>query len=196
MISLIYPKMLRLPTANLSESSAVALMGNDVETLVTQLNKLLIEWWASALTVGIAIWLLAMQLGAVCVVPIIAACRKLLYHFLGSRDVLLMSPVALVSSSMVGKATIKRLTTYQMAAQNRINFTSQVISSIKTVKMLGFVEPFTRMVREKRREDISGGRRFRWLLVLDNAISEKMYSQDYESCSQTNCGVCEQPTWL
>jgi hypothetical protein len=68
--------MLRLPTTNLNQSSAVALMGNDVETLVARLTDLLIEWWACALTVGIAIWMLAMQLGAVCVVPVIAAISK------------------------------------------------------------------------------------------------------------------------
>jgi hypothetical protein len=75
-------------------------------------------------------------------------------------------------SSFVGKAMGGRLMIYQQAAQDRLNFTTQVVSSIKAVKMLGFVESFTSMVKEKRRRDISGGRRFRWLLVADNAISE------------------------
>lgn len=70
---MIYQKMLKLPTAELNESSAVTLMGNDVETLSEKLNQLLVESWANSLTVGIAMWMLADQLGAVCVAPIVTA---------------------------------------------------------------------------------------------------------------------------
>lgn len=73
LITLIYGKMLRLPTAELNESSAVALMGNDVETLSEKLNELLVESWANTITVAIAMWMLADQLGAVCIAPIVTA---------------------------------------------------------------------------------------------------------------------------
>lgn len=77
LITLIYGKMLRLPTTNLNESSAVTLMGNDVETLVEKIHQLLVESWANTLTVGIAMWMLASQLGAVCIAPIVTAIGKL-----------------------------------------------------------------------------------------------------------------------
>jgi hypothetical protein len=48
-------------------------MGNDVETLIEKLHMLLVESWANTLTVGIAMYLLAAQLGAVCVAPIVTA---------------------------------------------------------------------------------------------------------------------------
>lgn len=175
LITLIYPKMLKLHTHNLGESSAVTLMGNDVETLVSRLGDLLIEWWASLLTVGIAMWMLAQQLGAVCIVPIITAVSKssivLPIWSINSADL----SVSLGLSSAVGKTMINRLKSYQSASQDRINFTTQVITSIKAVKMLGFVERFSDMVREKRRADIRGGRRFRWLVVADNAIGERRH---------------------
>jgi hypothetical protein len=71
LITLIYRKMVKLPTNKLSESSAMALMGNDVETLVERFNALFVESWANILTVAIATWMLAEQLGPVCVAPII-----------------------------------------------------------------------------------------------------------------------------
>ncbi|KAF7550053.1 hypothetical protein G7Z17_g5969 [Cylindrodendrum hubeiense] len=78
LITLIYGKMMKLPTTDLNESSAVALMGNDVETLTEKLHVLLVESWANTLTVGIAMYMLADQLGAVCVAPIITAIIKML----------------------------------------------------------------------------------------------------------------------
>lgn len=75
-ITLIYSKMVRLPINDLNESSAVALMGNDVETLSERLNALLVESWANTVTVAIAMWMLAAQLGPVCVAPIITAISK------------------------------------------------------------------------------------------------------------------------
>lgn len=73
LITLIYDKMMKVPSNELQESSAVALMGNDVETLAERLNALLVESWANTITVGIAMYLLAVQLGPVCVAPIITA---------------------------------------------------------------------------------------------------------------------------
>lgn len=73
LISLIYRKMLRMPTKDLQSSSAVALMGNDVETLTERLSNLLVESWANTLTVGIAMWLLYVQLGVVFIAPIVMA---------------------------------------------------------------------------------------------------------------------------
>lgn len=76
LIGLIYSKVLRLSTSDLNESSALALMGNDIETLAERANALLIEAYANSLTVGIAVYMLYAQLGPVCVAPIVMAISK------------------------------------------------------------------------------------------------------------------------
>jgi ATP-binding cassette subfamily C (CFTR/MRP) protein 1 len=144
--------MLKMPTADLSESSAVALMGNDVETLAELIKSLLVEFWANALTVGIATWLLANQLGAVCIAPI------------------LVGILALLMTGALGGPMYKRQTLYQEATQDRINFTTEVLSSIKAVKMLGYTERFSTLIDQKREEDIRAGKYYRRLSVLINAI--------------------------
>lgn len=77
LISLIYRKLLRLPTKDIQSSSAMALMGNDVETLTEKLSNLLVESWANTLTVGIAMYLLYAQLGVVFIAPVIMAFGRL-----------------------------------------------------------------------------------------------------------------------
>ncbi len=74
---LIYRKLLLLPSSNVAGSSAVTLMGNDVETLSEQLHFLLVESWANSITVALSIWMLSEQLGAVCVAPVLPV---LMYH--------------------------------------------------------------------------------------------------------------------
>lgn len=82
LIGLIYRKILRLSTGDLNESSALALMGNDIETLAERSNALIIEAYANSLTVGIAVYMLYAQLGPVCVAPIVMAISKCFHcHF-------------------------------------------------------------------------------------------------------------------
>ncbi|RSL69474.1 hypothetical protein CEP54_002250 [Fusarium duplospermum] len=153
LITLIYGKMIKLPTDDLNESSAITLMGNDVETLTEKLHMLLVESWANTLTVGIAMWMLAAQLGAVCVAPIITAI------------------ISLILSGSIGKLMVPRQMVYQKATQDRINFTSEVLSSMKPVKMLGYSERFGNLIAQKRDEEIEVGKRYRMITVYANCIS-------------------------
>ncbi|KAF4466489.1 multidrug resistance-associated [Fusarium albosuccineum] len=153
LITLVYGKMMKLPTDDLNESSAVALMGNDVETLTEKLHMLLVESWANTITVGIAMWMLAAQLGAVCVAPIVTAI------------------ISLVLSGSIGKMMVPRQMVYQKATQDRINFTSEVLSSMKPVKMLGLSERFGSLIAQKRDEEIEVGKRYRMISVYANCIT-------------------------
>jgi hypothetical protein len=73
LIAMIYQKMIGIKIADANESAAVTLMGTDVERIVETWYLLVAELWANLIQLGIAIWLLERQLGAVCVAPIIVA---------------------------------------------------------------------------------------------------------------------------
>ncbi|UKZ46329.1 hypothetical protein TrVGV298_000530 [Trichoderma virens] len=152
LIGLIYRKMLKLSASELNESSAVTLMGNDIETLAERANALLIEGWANTLTVAIAVWMLYAQLGAVCVAPIV------------------MAIISIVLCWFIGKVLVKRQTVYQKATQARINFTSEVLGSIKAVKMLGYTERFTDLLEDKRDHDLNVGKHYRQMIVWANTV--------------------------
>ncbi|PTB42176.1 hypothetical protein M441DRAFT_78932 [Trichoderma asperellum CBS 433.97] len=152
LIGLIYRKILRLSTSDLNESSALALMGNDIETLAERANALLIEAYANSLTVGLAVYMLYAQLGPVCVAPIV------------------MAIVSIVLCWFIGKILVKRQTVYQKATQDRINFTSEVLGSIKAVKMLGYTERFTDLLEDKRDQDLNVGKHYREMIVWANTV--------------------------
>ncbi|TFB04442.1 Multidrug resistance-associated protein 1 [Trichoderma ghanense] len=154
LIGLIYRKMLRLSASELNESAALTLMGNDIETLAERANALLIEAWANSLTVGIAIWMLYAQLGLVFVAPIA------------------MAMISLALCWFIGKVLVKRQTVYQKATQDRINFTSEVLGSIKAVKMLGYTERFSDLLEQKRDNDLRVGKRYRWMTVWANTVGK------------------------
>ncbi|KAM0258788.1 hypothetical protein ACHAQJ_003630 [Trichoderma viride] len=152
LIGLIYRKVLRLSTGDLNESSALTLMGNDIETLAERANSLLIEAYANSLTVGIAVYMLYAQLGPVCVAPIV------------------MAIISIVLCWFIGKVLVKRQTVYQKATQARINFTSEVLGSIKAVKMLGYTERFTDLLEDKRDQDLNVGKHYREMIVWANTV--------------------------
>ncbi|KAK2939263.1 AAA ATPase domain [Fusarium oxysporum f. sp. vasinfectum] len=153
LMTMIYSKMMKLPTDDLGESSAVTLMGNDVETLIEKLHMLLVESWANTLTVGTAMYLLAAQLGAVCVAPIVTAI------------------ICLLLTGSIGKMMVARQIKYQKATQDRINLTSEVLGSMKPVKMLGLSERFSSLISQKRDEEIKTGKHYRLINVYLNCIT-------------------------
>lgn len=69
-VSIIYVKLLSLHEGDYEDSSAVTLMSTDVDRIAACLIDLY-ESWARVLEVGIGIYLLARQMGWVCVMPLI-----------------------------------------------------------------------------------------------------------------------------
>ena len=73
MIAVVYQKMMDLPSGSLSESSAMSLMGSDIEALATYFHATICDTWANVLQLGLATWLLYTQMGVVCLAPITVA---------------------------------------------------------------------------------------------------------------------------
>lgn len=72
MISLIYVKSLESSTGELNDAKTVTLMSTDVDRTVSGL-ELLHETWARLLEISLGVWLLARQMGAISVAPMIVA---------------------------------------------------------------------------------------------------------------------------
>lgn len=69
-VSLIYSHTLSLQADAYDESASVTLMSTDVDIIAQSLQQVN-EAWARLIEIGIGIWLLERQLGAVCVAPIV-----------------------------------------------------------------------------------------------------------------------------
>lgn len=75
LISLIYQGMLSTRAESGNASSGVGLMSNDVDR-ITIVTVWIVNIVPCILQVAIALWILGVQLGAVCIAPIILAISK------------------------------------------------------------------------------------------------------------------------
>lgn len=79
-------------------------------------------------------------------------------------------------NTWLGRLMVPRMQQYMKATQDRINFTSEVLGSMKAVKMLGYSETFTRRIEKKREDDLNTGKQFRALSVWTNVVCTCRYS--------------------
>lgn len=78
--TIVYAKL--LDVAEVDESTALTLIGTDVQRIAQTFHFALIDIFPSALQLGIALYLLYLQLGAVCIAPIIVTLSTTLPPFL------------------------------------------------------------------------------------------------------------------
>lgn len=76
LISTIYSKMLTLPTADANGSSAMSLMGTDVQKIAETFHYIIVQAIPQFVEVVVAMYLLYLQLGAVCVAPLLITVSK------------------------------------------------------------------------------------------------------------------------
>lgn len=81
-ISLIYEKTLMLKDGSFDQSSAVTLMGSDIDKIIEAMEHLN-ECWSRPLEIAIGLPLLTLQLGWVSVMPLfVVLCRLTVYEYL------------------------------------------------------------------------------------------------------------------
>lgn len=83
LVSLIYAQALKLQAGVYDESAALTLMSTDIDRITTTLPMTL-QMWSQVIQVALGIWLLEIQLGWVCVAPIVVVLSKLLSLSIGS----------------------------------------------------------------------------------------------------------------
>lgn len=76
LITLIYNKILKLPYTGSDASGAVTLISTDVERICEAWERIVGDLWAGILQLSIALWLLRMQMGPLCLAPILLTFGK------------------------------------------------------------------------------------------------------------------------
>ncbi|KAF5027367.1 hypothetical protein F66182_527 [Fusarium sp. NRRL 66182] len=134
--------------ALLSDPSApLALMSSDIERISEGLRTAH-ELWANLIQVGIATYLLRLQVGFACVVPVGLA--------LGS------AALSLWISSMANE----RQKDWMQAIQTRIGLSSGVLSSSKGIKMKGLEGTLQSLIERFRSLELVQANRFRFLGIF------------------------------
>ncbi|CAL5873159.1 uncharacterized protein PFLUO_LOCUS7428 [Penicillium psychrofluorescens] len=143
LMAVVFKHMMTLPLGGTDESSAMSLMGSDIEMLAEYFQSTVCETWANILQLGLATWLLETQMGAVCIAPIAVV-------------------IAFTAASFgMGNVVSSRQKTWLEATEKRINFTTAVLGSIRNVKFLGLTENMGAMIEASRTEELKISKKFR-----------------------------------
>ncbi|KAJ9298207.1 hypothetical protein DTO271G3_3812 [Paecilomyces variotii] len=151
-VSLIYSHTLCLQADVYDESASVTLMSTDVDIIAQSLQQLN-EAWARLIEIGIGIWLLEKQLGAVCVAPIVV--------------VLVCTSTQMYMASFMPT----KQKTWIQAIQRRVSIISAALRSMKSVKMLGISEQIAFTLQGQRLRELKLSKKFRWLIVWVNVVA-------------------------
>ncbi|KAI0881278.1 ABC transporter [Annulohypoxylon maeteangense] len=149
--ALIYERVLHVQSRTYDETAAVTLMSTDVDRVVFSLESLN-EVWARVIEVAVGITLLALQLGWVCIVPIIVV----VVSSFGAKQ---------ISKNIGGRQKV-----WVDAVQKRISVTTSVLSEIKAIKMMGLSDVLTKKLQEHRVDETHRMAGFRWSIVYQNVV--------------------------
>ncbi|KAF3389371.1 Multidrug resistance-associated protein 1 [Penicillium rolfsii] len=145
LMALVFQHMMDLPLGSTDESSAMALLGSDIEMLAEYFFSVVCETWANVFQLALATWLLQTQVGVVCIAPILVA--------IGFT----------ASSFAMGNAVSARQKNWLQATEKRINFTTSILGSIRNVKFLGLAGIMSSMIEKLRAEELESSKKFRTL---------------------------------
>lgn len=146
LIAMISEQTLRLKSAQLQAGNAVTLMGTDTERIVVSVRTVH-ELWASLASVGVAIWLLEIQVYVACVVPAVMAVGCIL------ATTPVSARCAAAQKKWVGHV------------QERLAVTAAMLGDMKAVKMLGLERILYKLVSDYRKVELRVSRKFRTLMV-------------------------------
>lgn len=146
LIASIFRHTVTLQETAVKDSTAITLMGTDVERIVQSL-RLVHELWASIPEVAIGIWLLARQLGVASVVPLVICLASLL----GS------GPIA-ARFGPAQRVWVERV-------EKRIAVTASMLSDMKAVKMLGLSGVLDTIISKLRVVELKTSEKFRSLII-------------------------------
>ncbi|KAI1875114.1 uncharacterized protein JN550_002543 [Neoarthrinium moseri] len=156
LVSLVHDKALKSSNDTLNAGKVVTLMSNDVDSL-TDVAGMFHETWAQIIEVAIGVVLLAREVGWLWPLPLV-------FIFLCSR-----------MSQFVARNLRGRQAAWNNATQNRISMTSNVLSTIKNVKMLGLQVNIVSYIERLRQIEINTmARRVRWMMVAYNASANAL----------------------
>ncbi|RGP66062.1 hypothetical protein FSPOR_6888 [Fusarium sporotrichioides] len=152
LISMLYDKATNLSITAANPTAALTLMSADIERIDTGWRTAH-DVWANLIEIVIAVYLLGRQLGLACLIPVGAA----IFSIVGS--------VIAVSFVMARQAM------WLEAIERRISVTSQMLGSMKGVKMCGLSQVLGTRIQAMREEELQISGKFRRLLIWNMVLA-------------------------
>ncbi|KAF6821893.1 ABC multidrug transporter [Colletotrichum plurivorum] len=152
LVSLIFRKSLHLDAATAGETKAITLMSTDIDSITSGVADVH-EIWASVLELGVAVYLLNLQIGVACFVVVIPA--------------VVCSLITELATDGIGPARM----VWNEGVQQRVSTTSSMLAQIKQIKMMGLTDYFADLVHKLRVSELDMSKKFRLFIVRIILIS-------------------------
>ncbi|KAI9738029.1 MAG: hypothetical protein M1818_005457 [Claussenomyces sp. TS43310] len=149
-VGLIHNRCLTIKDGVFDNSAALTLMSNDVEQIMFSAD-LFHELWSQTFELCIGMYLLASELGWVCIVPL------LIVVFTSQGCKFVTAHIA------------DRQKAVSMATQIRISIIKAILDSIKNIKMMGLIDKMEGKIQAARDHEIEMYINLNWLFVAFNA---------------------------
>ncbi|OCK85970.1 putative multidrug resistance protein [Lepidopterella palustris CBS 459.81] len=151
LVGLIFNKTLVLGDGVYDESAAITHMSTDIDRIAASMQSMH-ETWARLIEVSIGVWLLSIQLGAVSVVPIIVVI------------------ICAAINTRATKYSSNQQKIWTASVQTRIALTASLLSSMKSVKMMGLASLMSNNIHDQRVKEMKSANGYRWLVILTNTV--------------------------
>ncbi|KAJ3494502.1 hypothetical protein NLG97_g4037 [Lecanicillium saksenae] len=157
LVSLVFKKTLELESSGIRDMAPVTLMSTDVEGIATG-GAVIHDIWAAFLELPLSLFLLYRQVGVPSLFILIPA--------------LLTTICAGVIAPKLGPAKVL----WNTAIQHRVGDTSNMLSQIKGVKMMGLTDFFLARLQELRAHELRLSVKFRWIQVYLHGLATSSVS--------------------
>ncbi|TWU71096.1 hypothetical protein ED733_000130 [Metarhizium rileyi] len=151
LISLVFNETIKLSAYSTAGSGTLTLITSDVDRICGAFENLH-EIWANVVELGIAIWLLELELGLGCLGPV--------------ATVIMCS----IATGQIARLTGPAMKNWNAAIQERVSTTSTILASIKETKMLGMGGYWTAAIQRLRVNELNFSKRSRTLMMYMNVL--------------------------
>ncbi|GKZ26663.1 hypothetical protein AbraCBS73388_002914 [Aspergillus brasiliensis] len=152
LVPLIYEKSLSMDPKTAEEYAPVTLMSADIEKIAFGM-RYMHEAWGNIVEIALALWLLY---------------RELNY---GGLSPILIAVVCGAAAATMAPAVGRRQATWVEGIQKRIDVTTYMINSMKSLKLEGLTPWFMDFVQDLRLQEIGYANRFRSFLIYAVSLS-------------------------
>lgn len=106
-----------------------------------------------------------------------------------------INPVSIIGSVIAVSFVMARQAQWLEAIERRIAVTSQMLGSMKGVKMCGLTDVLGTHIQAMRMEELRISGKFRRLLIWNMGLG-KCFKDRWPDSYFANCGICMQPILL
>ncbi|KAG9750060.1 putative ABC transporter, partial [Aureobasidium melanogenum] len=152
LISMVHDHSLVVSDFATKDGAALTLISSDIDTIIRVLGELN-ESWARLIEVAVGIGLLARQVGAVSIVPIV------------------LTIISTQAQGWVSRRIGSRRKDWSAATQKRVTTTSAVLGSLQSVKMSGLMKSASSLLHSLRVNELRMFARFARFIIGLNAIA-------------------------